>query len=405
MPRRCDPDADETFWFAYGSSLNAFTPGTTREDGINFPHNNFPTCDFEPKTVEGMWFIGRRSVERQFNNDAICLGTNPQFPNLVGNALFCELFGPWVTPGSTPPTLNPSVLNLGFKACNFYQVCSAAPVGAQIPRGVCGNPAGPLPVGLLVGNGQVGCNSSNGGTGATVTVRVNNAQTGVPISGATVTAEGLSAQVTGGDGTVTFTDVPTGAPITFKATATDFADGTDTRTLAEGDSVQIPIPLTPPVPGAVVILQWGENPRDLDSHLEGPDGAGGTFHVYYGNRIPDPPVGATLNHDDTNGNGFETITVFEGHAGTYLYYVHHYAGDGTICSSGASVRVTLGSEQLPPFSPPGGCTGVGDTWYVFSWDGVTLKTGGINQVPDSLGAHPLASVDRAIDLSRLPRKK
>ncbi len=33
-----------------------------------------------------------------------------------------------------------------------------------------------------------------------------------------------------------------------------------------------------------MVLQWGDLPRDLDSHLTGPQTAGARFHVYYGSR-------------------------------------------------------------------------------------------------------------------------
>jgi len=50
-----------------------------------------------------------------------------------------------------------------------------------------------------------------------------------------------------------------------------------------------------------IVLSWGANPRDLDSHFVGED-----IHVFYGNKSA---KGVNLDCDDTNGYGPETITI------------------------------------------------------------------------------------------------
>ncbi|MDF2722088.1 MAG: hypothetical protein K0Q59_1763 [Paenibacillus sp.] len=99
-----------------------------------------------------------------------------------------------------------------------------------------------------------------------------------------------------------------------------------------------------------IVLTWDESPRDLDSHLIGPDGSGGIFHVYYGYKIATNGSGqeiAKLNHDDTNSNGNETVTIMTvaGNVyGTYKYYVHNYSSyEGTpLVGSTARVQVFKG---------------------------------------------------------------
>lgn len=120
-----------------------------------------------------------------------------------------------------------------------------------------------------------------------------------------------------------------------------------------------------------VVLSWGENPRDLDSHMTGPDGQGGSFHVYFANQGSDagPPF-VSLDTDDTQGFGPETITIWEQYPGTYCYSVHRFGGTGELSSSGATVEVFQGDTRVRTFEVP---DGTGDVWTVFrlTTDGIT----------------------------------
>lgn len=120
-----------------------------------------------------------------------------------------------------------------------------------------------------------------------------------------------------------------------------------------------------------VVLSWGENPRDLDSHMTGPDGQGGSFHVYYVNRgsATGPPF-VSLDTDDTQGFGPETITIWEQQPGTYCYSVHRFGGTGALSASGATVEVYRGDTRVRTFEVP---DGTGDVWTVFrlTTDGIT----------------------------------
>jgi len=73
------------------------------------------------------------------------------------------------------------------------------------------------------------------------------------------------------------------------------------------------------------VLQWGENPSDLDLHFLGSD-----FHVSYRNK-KNVPNRARLDIDDTDGYGPETITVEKPEKNAeYRLFVHNYSGDEDI---------------------------------------------------------------------------
>lgn len=123
-----------------------------------------------------------------------------------------------------------------------------------------------------------------------------------------------------------------------------------------------------------IVLSWGSQPRDLDSHLYGPDGRGGRFHVSYSGRgsLTGAPH-AGLDVDDTSAHGPETVTIVRQSTGTYRYAVHHYGGSASIARSGAVVQVFRGATLLSRFEPPSGGSGVGDVWTVFELDGMNLR--------------------------------
>ena len=99
-----------------------------------------------------------------------------------------------------------------------------------------------------------------------------------------------------------------------------------------------------------IVLSWGENPRDLDSHLSG-EGQ----HIYFGNKTG---IGVKLDHDDTNSYGPETITINtrEIPDGTYSYRVHHFAGTGNISTSEAKVEVYMENKLIKEYYPPNDMT-------------------------------------------------
>ena len=123
-----------------------------------------------------------------------------------------------------------------------------------------------------------------------------------------------------------------------------------------------------------IILTWGANPRDLDSHLTAPIPEGGRFHLFYQNNRFHPYVDLyDLDLDDTYQFGPETTTLHGLIPGTYRYSVHDYTNrnseDSTALSnSGAQIRV-FSSTGVRTFNVTPGRAGT--VWTVFEIDGTS----------------------------------
>lgn len=113
--------------------------------------------------------------------------------------------------------------------------------------------------------------------------------------------------------------------------------------------------------GMRVVLTWGKNPADLDSHM-----------VYPGNNIYfDSKKGqdAELDVDDTDSYGPETITLQKKHFGeSYVYAVHDYTHMNTpsskqLSQSGAQVFVYVGQSLVRTYYVPKDRPG--NLWTVF----------------------------------------
>ncbi len=116
-----------------------------------------------------------------------------------------------------------------------------------------------------------------------------------------------------------------------------------------------------------VVLEWGSEPSDLDTHARGTASNGSSFHVYYGNDAyyVEGETVASLDVDDTNGNGPETLTVYDREA-TFEYWIEDFTESGTMSQSGATVKVYLPGTSSPKiYEVP---SGVGNTWEVFKYE-------------------------------------
>jgi hypothetical protein len=106
-----------------------------------------------------------------------------------------------------------------------------------------------------------------------------------------------------------------------------------------------------------ITLTWGQNPSDLDSHLTARLNDNTTFHVYYPSSSKGSLVNApyaNLDFDYTAGYGPEVTSISRLRQGTYRYSVRHYAGTGTIETSGVVVNVVIQSVGVYRFTPPAG---------------------------------------------------
>lgn len=112
-----------------------------------------------------------------------------------------------------------------------------------------------------------------------------------------------------------------------------------------------------------IVLSWGSLPSDLDSHAEGRSSTGSNFHISYQNKFVNN-VG-TLDVDDRNGFGPETITITDSNA-SFTYSVVDFTESSAMSSSGAVVKVYLpGNTQAITYNVP---SGTGNTWEVFRYE-------------------------------------
>lgn len=117
-----------------------------------------------------------------------------------------------------------------------------------------------------------------------------------------------------------------------------------------------------------IVLTWGDNPNDLDSHLITPYGD----EVFYGSQESyyDNTLVAALDLDDTDSFGPETTTIYDAVGGVYTFYVYDYSNGNIsdeLAYSGASVKVYSGNRMASAytFSVP---QGEGGYWTVFEYD-------------------------------------
>lgn len=117
--------------------------------------------------------------------------------------------------------------------------------------------------------------------------------------------------------------------------------------------------------GLRVVLNWGEQPEDLDSHFSYPDN-----HVFFSHK---QGLDANLDVDDINSYGPETITLERKRRNeTYVYAVHDYTDlaspESTALShSDAKVFVYVGESLVRTYYVPR--DRIGNLWTVFRIDG------------------------------------
>ena len=260
----------------------------------------------------------------------------------------------------------------------------------------------------------IGCDSAEEESIAgdsTVTGVIVDSQAGEPIVDALVRfARGNASLEATTDSTGTFTidGIATGTyTVTIRAdgyldvTLTDVTVGDGVNTLPQTTAT-----VAPPAGSFRIVLSWDEQPRDLDSHLTGPNGEGGRFHVYFSDRSFGDV--ADLDRDDTNGEGPETVTVAPTTDGTYRYSVFNYsnqtatgsqgiAGTESDLDSPAFVQVYDDQRLLREYRAPAATPG--DTWRVFE-----MNVANGNVTINDVNTYVTAGTSSNTDIFRMPRK-
>ena len=246
---------------------------------------------------------------------------------------------------------------------------------------------------LLIALVAVGCDSNDDDEDnldgpATITGQILDSQQGQPLAGATViferpdadrgiNARGMAANAsrettTDSTGHFEIRNIATGQ-LRMTVRAEGFIEFSEIIEVEDGLNEIDPIPVAeaPPAGSYRIILSWGDQPRDLDSHISGPDGDDGRFHVYYANQSFGEV--ADLDIDDVTSFGPETITVNPEADGMYRYSVHNYSNQGANGSEGIAgeiessirARVQVYSDQALVREYRAPAATEGNTWRVF----------------------------------------
>lgn len=116
--------------------------------------------------------------------------------------------------------------------------------------------------------------------------------------------------------------------------------------------------------GLRIVLNWGPEPNDLDSHTAFPKG-----HIYFQKRTGRAGTDANLDVDDMDGFGPETITIEKKHPGeAYVYAVHDFSNKDRpqateLSRSNAKVLVYIGQSLVRTYYVPKSAEG--NLWTVF----------------------------------------
>lgn len=314
--------------------------------------------------------------------------------------------------GETNPVFGGTVTGL----CNgdTITVAYGCAAGPESPAGRYSivpslvDPAGKLPnYGVTIENGTltvIGVAALHG--------VASDALSKQPLPGVTVSL-GQASQTTGMDGAFVFTNLAPGgldvdftasltagpAPLTVRFSNTSRDGGYSLQAdksgyarysyapieLAAGEDKAWSFSLSPRLQGLRLVLNWGTNPKDLDSHLLTPKINGTAYHIQYGNRYfgqTNLPPFAQLDADATAGYGPETITIASNTPGIYRYYVRNYKDDqgntGDFANSDAVVQIYSTSGLIQTVRVP--TVGVGDFWDVCLIDGASGKITLVNQI-------------------------
>jgi hypothetical protein len=223
---------------------------------------------------------------------------------------------------------------------------------------------------------QLVANEDLEGVEGTIGGKIQNALNGSGISGVSIeirrginifTGEIVDTIVTDDGGNYSAT-LETGV-YTFSISANGYSSTSATINIFGNESRQKDLSLSPILSegNMRIVLNWGKDPRDLDSHLVKKVNGSQEYHIYY--RAQSGTNGDNLDHDDVTSYGPETVTIDNvDTTAVYTYYVHHYAGSSNLKSSSAKVDVYYGNQRFT-YSVP---NGDGIYWKVFEIENGTI---------------------------------
>ncbi|MDE6203912.1 MAG: carboxypeptidase regulatory-like domain-containing protein, partial [Lachnospiraceae bacterium] len=214
----------------------------------------------------------------------------------------------------------------------------------------------------------INATDSQGVEGATI-VLINGFDNGS--NGNQSIIESNKHTTTGSDGRFSIDDDVTAGYYTVEASKDGYSTYIHNETIKPGEN-DLTINMSPVIQTQGeyrIVLTWGEEPRDLDSHLicTGND----NYHVYFGNKNSSDG-NASLDWDDTSSYGPETTTVKIGDGNSYIYAVHNFtngwtgpgqSGAWNLANSGARV-VVYGDDGII-FDGNVPVNKEGTTWEVF----------------------------------------
>ncbi|MGB7211592.1 MAG: carboxypeptidase regulatory-like domain-containing protein [Gemmatimonadales bacterium] len=228
---------------------------------------------------------------------------------------------------------------------------------------------------------------------------ITDAQTDTVLTGASVSlfnyanGQGTTPVATttiDSTGTYTFSNLAAGT-YTLEATAAGYVAG-DRSTVVLGDVTNYSqgVVLSMGGPQFRAVLTWGGNPSDLDLHAVVKTSLGAYDSVYYGATGDTDSVGTALDHDEQQGYGPETITIYHAYPGVDTFFVVDYTDqynnpDTNLARSGAIVRVYNNNALLTTLYVP---NQPGTLWNLFTWNGTTLTPLNTMGYGTYLGAPP-----------------
>ncbi|WP_438825872.1 carboxypeptidase regulatory-like domain-containing protein [Neobacillus drentensis] len=218
---------------------------------------------------------------------------------------------------------------------------------------------------------------------------ITNAQTGRVVSGANISIyQGLNISTghkfktitTGADGKYKL-ELPTGHYTAVMEKSGYIKNSIILVSLPNKEKLDFNGTITPNLSSEDIriVLSWGEEPEDLDSHLLAPTEDGeDQYEIYWDNDTyysADDTLMTELDVDDTDSFGPETITIKKQVPGTYTYSIWDYTNrriseSDQLSNSGAKVDVYMGTSLVKTFFVP--VNKKGNKWNVFKLEGKTI---------------------------------